>query len=297
MDPMLFIAALVAAGVLIVALTHAGLVARQSIKNTKTRKPNEEGPIKEKPEGLSTNFSALIDAIAQGGQSSRDEEKREDDLKQTREWLTIALLIATVVLLGWQIDEMRAVYGPIKDQAEAAKASATAALAQSRNSEKALIQTQRAWVGPRNATLTTEIAIGKLVEANILFENSGHEPAIGFTYAIDFLSELPPPRLNASNKIQASVDACLSKKDWTGGSVVYPSGVSLGGGGGTLTFKTSDAFVTEAEVKGYESIVIVGCFTYRTFDQEKHSHFCYFFKQGVSKISALNICQNGYAAD
>ena len=136
MDPMLFIASLAGLGIFIVALTHAALMARQSFRNaakkTKAAQPDKSSAIKEKPEGLSADFAELIDTITQEGQATRAEEKREDDMKQTREWLTIALLIATVVLLGWQVSEMVKVYGPIERQADAA--------------QRTLIATQRAWM-------------------------------------------------------------------------------------------------------------------------------------------------------
>jgi hypothetical protein len=124
MEPMLFIASLAGLAVLIVAITHAGLVMRQSLKDASEQKiarnPEEKSPVEEKPEGLTADFSALINAIAKESKANRAEERREDDSKQAREWLTIALLVSTVVLLGWQVNEMVNVYGPISKQAEVA---------------------------------------------------------------------------------------------------------------------------------------------------------------------------------
>ena len=50
-------------------------------------------------------------------------------------------------------------------------------------------------------------------------------------------------------------------------------------------------------IKGEEIIIVDGCFLYRTFDKPRHSYFCYFYKQGISKLESLNICFSGHHAD
>ena len=74
----------------------------------------------------STDFAALIDAIANEGSANRAEEKREDGGKQFRDWVTILLLIATTGGVYWQVAEMIKVYEPIKKQADAMKLEVSA---------------------------------------------------------------------------------------------------------------------------------------------------------------------------
>src|SRR5882672_5599339 len=78
--------------------------------------------------------AAVVRAIATEGHETRVEAARQDRGKALREWITVFLLGLAIVLLAllmvglyWQVREMIAVYGPIRDQAEAAKKSAEAA--------------------------------------------------------------------------------------------------------------------------------------------------------------------------
>jgi hypothetical protein len=89
---------------------------------------------------------------------------------------------------------------------------------------------------------------------------------------------------------------CEKVTEWQGGSVIYPSTASLGGGY-TLNSKTGDDFVDEAAAKGDKLVIVQGCFLYRSFEAPRHSYFCYFYKQGMTKIQNLNICTSGHHAD
>jgi len=64
-----------------------------------------------------------------------------------------------------------------------------------------------------------------------------------------------------------------------------------------LTSKTKDDFVDADIAKGEKIIIVQGCFSYRTFNAPHHSYFCYFYRQGFTKIQNLNICQSGHDAD
>jgi hypothetical protein len=287
MDPMLFIASLAGLAVLIIAVTHATLIVRQLFKDAAKQKiagkPNKEGSVEQKPEGLSADFSALINAITKQAEANRDEEKREDDLKQMREWLTIALLVSTVVLLGWQVSEMVKVYGPVRDQADAAKKTA---------------DNSRAWVGPLNATFGAEPATGSPLNIIVIYSNSGHDPASGFVAGVSPFLISANDEAAASVKIQNYLSECKKLTAWAGGSVVYPTaGGTLGNAGFQYSIKTPPEFVTDGVVKGNETIIVQGCFGYRTSDIERHSYFCYFYKHDTTKIQNLNICSSGHYAD
>ena len=65
----------------------------------------------------------------------------------------------------------------------------------------------------------------------------------------------------------------------------------------TYTVKTPDTFATDAIIKGDEVIIYQECFAYRTFTQPKHTAFCFFYKQGLTKAPNLNICESGNEAN
>jgi hypothetical protein len=88
---------------------------------------------------------------------------------------------------------------------------------------------------------------------------------------------------------------CQTVTASTGGSVVYPTtgfsnSYTLSD---TLPSSTLDARFSDS----HEIIVIQGCFWYRTFDTQKHSYFCYFYRPKKTKIANLNICVIGADAN
>ena len=188
---------------------------------------NSERDKDEKP--LSANFAALIEIIRVEGRAYRREEQREDRGKKIREWITIGLLACTLSAVGWQVREMIKVYDPISKQAEASKEAADAATKQSENSDRALVQAQRAWVGPQNAAFVAEPAVGKPIETSIAYQNSGHEPALAFTYFIESfaIGTDQTSDQKATAEIQKYMQACKERKDWVGGSVILSNKLRL----------------------------------------------------------------------
>jgi hypothetical protein len=304
---LLFFIWLIAAAIIIVSLTHISLLIISATKwkrqaevyrrhEAVNSKAEKYEPDQNDTGGPVVDFSALLSTIKAEGRANRAEEKREDDASNLREWLTIVLIAFTLITVGWQVNEMVKVYGPIKEQADAAKISADTAIKQAENSERSLIQAQRAWVGPRNAVFAAEPVVGKPFEITITYENSGHEPAIAFISFVEaFGMKIINDREGYEN-IKQDMSGCRDSKQWPGGSIIYPGGSSFGSGY-NLSIKTKDDFVTDGMVKGNELIIVQGCFSYKTFDQPKHSSFCYFYKQGVSKASNMNICPSGHEAD
>jgi len=252
-----------------------------------------------KPNRPSSDVTVLIDAIKAEGRAYRGEEQREDRGKSWREWITIFLLAITSSFLYWQIQEMIKVYNPIRVQAEASKKLSEQAIKQSENAEKTLIQSNRAWVGPRNAFLSAEPAIGKPIEATIVYQNSGREPAASFLYVVDPFSIRKSQDATGvlAARIQNYMKACQETKEQkVGGSIIYP-GSSAFDSSYQINVKTSDRFVDESIIKGEKVVIIQGCFLYRTFDTLRHSYFCYFYQQGFTKIQNLNICISGHHSD
>jgi hypothetical protein len=167
---------------------------------------------------------------------------------------------------------------------------------QAESSTQAIIGSQRAWVGPLNASFGAEPGIGKPIEISIQYQNTGREPALNFLYFADPLPATVEEQ--TSGKLDATLlncmNACKEMKEWNGGSVIYPS---TGFSTYTLNAKTKDEFVDEAITKGDKTIIAQGCFAYRSFNLPRHSYFCYFYKQGQSKPQNLNICPSGHYAD
>jgi hypothetical protein len=253
--------------------------------------------------GPTIDLAPLIATLKSEGVAYRSEEQREDRSKKLREWLTIGLLFLTMIAIFWQVQEMIKVYGPVKEQAEATKRAAEAATRQSEiatkqaeASERAAVQAQRAWVGPQNASFATEPVAGKPVDITLTYQNTGRQPALGFTYLVEVFAVTTDEdqRGVASGRMARGLQQCKSTEKWSGGSVIYPS---TGSGNYTLFVKSKDDFVDDAVVKGNKMVVVQGCFLYRTFERPHHSYFCYFFKGGQTKIQNLNICNSGHDAD
>jgi Na+-transporting methylmalonyl-CoA/oxaloacetate decarboxylase gamma subunit len=90
--------------------------------------------------------AAVVGAIAREGQATRLEAALQNRGKALREWITVFVLGLAIILLGlamvglyWQVREMIAVYGPIRDQAEAAKKTAEAATRLSEAADQSLL--------------------------------------------------------------------------------------------------------------------------------------------------------------
>src|SRR5579863_386334 len=105
-------------------------------------------PKHNKENGLSDDFSALINAIHYEGAANRDEESREDWGKKVRDYITIGVLGLTLVALyktyaaiSDQVEEMRKVYAPIAEQARIAQDN--------------IVADHRAWIGVSMVRLDT----------------------------------------------------------------------------------------------------------------------------------------------
>jgi hypothetical protein len=225
------------------------------------------------PERPSSDFAALIDAITTEGRAYRKEEQREDRGKKIREWITIILIGMTFCAVCYQVYEMIKVYEPIREQAvasgkqaiaseKAADATTRAADAatkqseiatkQAENSDKALIQAQRAWVGPRNASFSAEPKVGEPVDITIDYQNTGREPALSFSYEADIfaIAEQSP---DFGMRVVPFMNKCLGINTATPGQVVYPS---TGFSQYNLTAKTNKDLVDDPVVAGDKVVVV-----------------------------------------
>lgn len=253
-------------------------------------------------------IAALIEALQAEGRANRREEEREDRGKRLREWTMIGMLAATLFAILWQVHEMIKVYGPIKQQADAESLAASAALEESKNSqrtakaadaqsasaEKALALGERAWVGPYNASLAGDPAIGAPFDVSVEYQNTGHEPAINFQPYTRITSAPVDWNKHPTKEFSAFVGGCkdTSKED-PGGSVVFPS---LGFSRYTMDAKQTDV-VDQGVFSGTKVVLVQGCFRYRTVNQPHFSYFCFFYKKNLTKLANLNICPTGHDAN
>jgi hypothetical protein len=214
-----------------------------------------------------------------------------DRNKLVRDWVVVALLVVATAGVFWQIHETVLLGGAIKDQIETSKKTADA-------SEKAMVQAQRAWVVPTSASFASEPAVGKPLGIVVAYQNNGHDPAIGFVSRVEPFSVVTGEQGDkaSSAKIQSGIKACGDIKKWDGGNVVFPT-TAVPAGTYRLGTEIKADFVDESIVKGDKIIVVQGCLSYRTFDVPHHTFFCYFYKQGTSKIANLNVCISGHFAD
>jgi hypothetical protein len=277
-----------------------------------------------KPNSPSSDFAALINAIKIEGAAYRREEQREDRGKKFREWITIGLLCATVIAIGWQVYEMIHVYGPIHDQAVAAGEQAAAsdkaanaairaadattkaadaavkqseiATKQAEASDRAAAQAQRAWVGPRDARLESKPILGQKNKVIIEYQNTGKEPAIGFVFGgFPFvITTEEDANGTAIQKMLANMKQCVETKAAMLAGVVFPTSGFTAGNLGTLI---DEKLIDQDLLDSKKMLIIQGCFAYIASNVVRHSAFCYFFKADQTDIAHLNICQSGNYAD
>jgi hypothetical protein len=272
---------------------HQEPIAERAKKATKSTDPERA-------------VAAVVDAIAREGQVTRLEAARQNRGKALREWITVFLLGLAIILLGlamvglyWQVHEMIAVYGPIRDQAkaanktaEAANKTAEAATRLSEAADQSLLAVQRAWIAPRLAYFLAEPVVGKQVEMWIEYRNTGREPADSVVGEFKALAIRPSDiddGSEARSKMSAFAKQCQDSSQWSGGNVVYPTFDSAKSY--LVGFKLPNDLVDNDVVRGEKLILVQYCFRYRTFDIPKHSLVCYHYRKGVSARNSLDLCE------
>lgn len=243
-------------------------------------------------DAIAAGFSALIDRIRYEGKANRGEERREDSGKAFREKITIGLIVATLIAIGWQVREMIRVYEPIREQAEASNKAANAAAA-----------SQRAWVGPLSATVNSGIQKDKGITAIITYQNSGREPAASFytAWAVKLYSLADWNNGAATKDIMTFSSECLKVTNLPPGlQVVYPN---TGFGSYQISFDTekqaeaNKIIVTDDIISGKSIVAVKGCFTYKSLKEFHHSAFCFYYLANMTVLPNLSICNVGNDAD
>jgi len=154
----------------------------------------------------------------------------------------------------------------------------------------------RAWVGPTDAKLEGSPTKWVPLKYIVSYQNSGREPAQGFQPDLDQFTATDADELAGAYNFRMGnyMQKCLATPVIIGARVIYPtSGFSSYQYQGTL----SGNLITEPLIAGNRTIIIQGCFAYRTADKDRHSAFCYFFRAGKSDPQHLSICEKGSYAD
>jgi len=247
----------------------------------------------DEPNRPSADFAALIHAIADEGGANRAEEKREDRGKKFRDWIIVTLLIATIAGIYWQIYEMNKVYGPIKEQADAAKAAAGAA-------RDNVVFANRAWIEMDHASIEP-LVYGAGLHATIAYANIGHQPAKvaqGMIYETFTKEEWAPTLAGAF--IREISNECMSTANVTPKIIVFPSQpheLSQDSSSDKLP-QAKRVYVDSKIVGGDTFVAVMGCFVYLSFGTVRHTAFCFYYNAAVSTdIDHLSACEDGNDAD
>jgi hypothetical protein len=267
-DPIIFIPSLVAAAIFVVALAHISVLMLELPKRNRRdgdSKPHQQDAIQGEHKAVSADFTALINAITKEGGAGRDEEKREDDEKKLREWITIGLIALTLGVLGWQVGEMVKVYDPVKAQADAA--------------ERNLVAANRAWVEPASLILEKPLEQGGSTEIGLFITNRGREPAVDVLYAlklrsITYIKSGAPSNDESVEEPLGRNQTCDALEPKPGvGFVLYPGIDRQHGVGYSFPENETNTGIRLAALSRSVSIVVDGCLAYHTFDQSHFSAF------------------------
>jgi hypothetical protein len=145
--------------------------------------------------------------------------------------------------------------------------------------KNALKLTERAWISPVNAALQLPIEKGKPVRFNVIFINSGREPAVDVNYYyVNSTTDSFSDDIDIKT-IELGVNTSCDNLMPESGTNIPPSGSSQFATG---IWATMDSLrgkppyeVDDKVLNGDRFYVVKGCASYRTFKEIHHSGFCY----------------------
>ena len=268
----------------------AAMIALSVLITPSKKSPDKPTQVseKDKDNGPSNDFTALINAIHYEGTANRSEESREDFGKKVRDYITIGVLVLTLIALSKtyvaisdQVGEMRKVYSPIAEQAKLAQDN--------------LIADHRAWIGITRGKV--DLVQDKPVHATVMYNNTGRQPAplsvnvnlIPYTYDDWAISG------KATKDIIAAHDTCFGAKDKiTPTLMVFPV---TGPGGYQYDIIKDDIYAVKSFLSGDKVIVVFGCLLYKSYGHIRHTSYCGFDLSGTTVVQNLSFCTIGNDAD
>lgn len=260
----------------------------------------------------SAAIASPLHKLVQEFKTYQEKQDREGEEKATRERVTIAALIMTVVftfltlvVFKGQLDEMKStgvqtdtLIETNRNLANAATQQASASAISAQTAQDTLLASQRAWVGPSTAKIEGAIEAGKELKAVVTVVNTGREPGKNLFWDV---VGIPTDTVEDHNGVPSFIvrkyiEACFNTPSQYRRQVIFPS-TGLGGGGFTFTTPISAEKIDDGIVDGTKSLLVQGCLAYDAFGKTHHTAFCYFYNAKLTKPEALNICTGGTDAD
>jgi len=218
-------------------------------------------------------------------------------------WLVaIATIVYTIVATGqWltmkaTLDAANSSSDQTRDMVEAAKQQASAAAAMAEVAKSNLISSERAWVGPNNASIENWTDADKPLRVNVTYQNTGREPATQFSKSLilTYFEKDDIENGNLTIRARQIFDDCNRIVLSTAGDVAFPST-----GFNTYNFfntaSDEDSKALRADLNSV--LIIQGCFVYKTVESVHRTNFCFYFKPSKSIPDRLNICEGGSTAN
>ena len=195
-----------------------------------------------------------------------------------------------------QLEQMKSSSDQTNKIIEANTKLALAAQKSADTADKNLVATQRAWVGPIDASIISS-GNGTVIKGTVSYINSGREPA-RFSGKLDesVYSREDWDNGSAANNIIARQQECLVIKYIDGSRFVWP------------TVSTNIYFIhfpaaqipqvgiytwNDRIVGGQDILAIQGCLSYIAFGEIHHTSYCYFYDSRASDVNHLSICTVG----
>jgi hypothetical protein len=269
---------------LIIALSRISMwMERWKIEREKEeepyRQPNDQDPSQGTKATDFSTISARLYAIAHQLHTQKEQYRRSDRDNASRSIITIVFIALTAAFAcgsDWifyrQLSEM---------QTE-----------------------RRAWVGPVDANLPTDLLESGPVKIDVMYSNTGHEPGTNFAVVAfpKVFSQIEWNNGTAKEFIIAYRSLCFNIPSPANTRMVFPSTTSSSyvahiDSSSTdfpeiLRFKASKTLVS-----GDDYLALVGCFVYHSIGIDHHTSFCYSYKAKETDRMHLNICTVGTDAD
>ena len=153
------------------------------------------------------------------------------------------------------------------------------------------------WVGTAHGTIGgVPRTVGADITVDAMLTNTGREPAINA--GIDFLFDAVD--VNATPEIihqqqNSYIIGCKAQKDTEQRIIINPT-TYLG-----ILHRVHDRIPPDkidwGVIYGTKYLLIHGCINYDTFNQTRHTAFCYLFQAGGLDLGELTFCDQGAYAD
>lgn len=164
-----------------------------------------------------------------------------------------------------------------------------------------LMLSERAWISPINANLVAPIEEGKVIRFQVVFINSGKEPAINIAYSSQNGVIKAPPYEDWSSLAVDKNTTCDGLRTIIGSGAMAPSTGNIINGRGFDSGSGKDPITaSKSIIDGIFHYYIRGCIAYTTFEEPHFSSFCYVLQTrfGIEwKQLVFRPCNIGFESD